>query len=157
MFMLLLLLLLLPDFFLIMRSWRKTRELQKPGNSLGPGPEIVERDRVIKERALQGARNWKVQNEMKVVPGLDNRSRCMNDSANFREIRVQQKTVSVAAKTKRNTASLERGPKVPQWNLRKTESQRISIKQYTSSPRKDKSGYERKEERKTTRDCRGQE
>ena len=34
---------LLPDPFRGMEEWRKTMETQKPGNSPGPGPEIVER------------------------------------------------------------------------------------------------------------------
>ena len=44
-------------------------EPQKPGNSLGPGPEVVERQRVAKERAAQRVRSWTVQNEMRGVLG----------------------------------------------------------------------------------------
>ena len=43
------LLLLLPDPFRGMEAWRMTMEPQKPGNSPGSGPEIVERQRVAKE------------------------------------------------------------------------------------------------------------
>ena len=44
---------------------------QKPGNSPGPKPEIVNtsRQRVAKERATQRVRSWTVQNEMKGVLG----------------------------------------------------------------------------------------
>ena len=43
------LLLLLHDHFRGMGAWRKTMEHQKPGNFPGPGPEVVERQRVAKE------------------------------------------------------------------------------------------------------------
>ena len=39
----------LPDPFRGMGAWRKTMEPQKPGNSPGSGPEVVERQRVAKE------------------------------------------------------------------------------------------------------------
>ena len=44
-------------------------EPQKPGNSPGPGPKVVERQRVAKERAAQRVRSWIVQNEMRGVLG----------------------------------------------------------------------------------------
>ena len=44
-------------------------EPQKPGNSPGPGPEVVERPRVAEEQAAQTVRNWTVQNEMGGVLG----------------------------------------------------------------------------------------
>ena len=47
------LLLLLPDPFREMRALRKTMKPQKPGNSTGPGTEVVERQRVATERAAQ--------------------------------------------------------------------------------------------------------
>ena len=46
-------LLLLADPFREMGAWRKTMEPQKPNNFLGPGPEVIERQRVAKERAAQ--------------------------------------------------------------------------------------------------------
>ena len=39
----------LPDPFRGMGAWRKTMESQKPGNSPGSGPEVVQRRRVAKE------------------------------------------------------------------------------------------------------------
>ena len=61
-------LLLLPDPFREMGAWRKTMECQKLGNSPEPGPKVVERQRVAKERAVQRVLSWTVQNEMKSVP-----------------------------------------------------------------------------------------
>ena len=52
------LLLLLPDPFRGMGACRKTMEPQNPGNSPGPGPEVVKRRRVTKERAAQRVRGW---------------------------------------------------------------------------------------------------
>ena len=46
-----------------------TMEPQKPGNSVGPGPEIAERQRIAKKRAAQRVRSWTVQNEMGGVLG----------------------------------------------------------------------------------------
>ena len=40
---------------------------QKPDKSLGPERKIVERQRVVKERAAQKLRSWTVQNEMRGV------------------------------------------------------------------------------------------
>ena len=65
-------------------------EPQKPGNSEGPGPKVVERQRVAKERAVQRVRSWTVQNTIGSV--LRRVSACtlrrILDSANSREIRV---------------------------------------------------------------------
>ena len=44
-------------------------EPQKQGNSPGPGPEILERQRVAKEQAAQRVNSWTVQNEMRDVLG----------------------------------------------------------------------------------------
>ena len=90
-----------------MGAWRKTIEPQKPGNSPGSGPEVVERQRVAKERAAQRVRSWTVQNEMRGVLGRVSTGaagRILN-SANPIEIRTEKKAVSVAAKTREDTAS----------------------------------------------------
>ena len=52
-----------------MGAWQKTMVPQKPGSSPVPGPEVVESQRVAKERAKQGVRSWTVQNEMRGVLG----------------------------------------------------------------------------------------
>ena len=44
-------------------------ELQNPGNSPESGPEVVDRQRVTKERAAQRVRTWTVQNEIRGVLG----------------------------------------------------------------------------------------
>ena len=61
---------------------------QKPGNSPGPGPEVVERQKIAKKRATQRVRSWTVQNEMRGVMERVSAStaRRIFDSANSREI-----------------------------------------------------------------------
>ena len=68
-------------------------EPQKLGNSPGPGPEIVERQRVAKERAAQRARSWTVQNEMRSVLGRASAgaAKTILDSADSRKIRANSK------------------------------------------------------------------
>ena len=63
-------------------------EPQKPGNSPGPGPEVVERQKIAKERAIQKVRSWTVQNEMRGILRLvsESAARRIFDSANSREI-----------------------------------------------------------------------
>ena len=63
---------------------------RKPGNSPGPGSEVVERQRVAKERAAQRVCSWTVQNEMRGVLGMlsAGAARRILDSANRREIRA---------------------------------------------------------------------
>ena len=52
-----------------MGAWQKTLEPQKPGNSPGSGPEVIERQKVAKDRAAQRVRSWTVQNEIRGVLG----------------------------------------------------------------------------------------
>ena len=65
-------------------------EPQKPGNSPGSEPEVVERHRVAKERAAQGFRSWTVQDEIRGVLGrvFAGAAGRILDSANHREIRA---------------------------------------------------------------------
>ena len=93
-----------------MGAWRETIEPQKPGNSPRSGPEVVKRQRVAKKRAAQRVRSWTVQNEMRNVLGrvFTGAVGKILDSANPREIRTQQKAVSVAEKTREHTASMTR-------------------------------------------------
>ena len=65
-------------------------ELQKPSNSSGSGPEVVQRLRVSKERAAQRVRSWTVQNEMRDVLGRVSTGAAggILDSANPREVRT---------------------------------------------------------------------
>ena len=65
-------------------------EHQKPGNTPGPGPEVVKRQRVAKERAVQRVRSWTVQNDMRgVLRRVSTRAAGkILDSTNHREIRT---------------------------------------------------------------------
>ena len=73
-----------------MGGWWKTVEPQKPGNSPGSGPEVVQRQRVAKERVAQRVRSWTVQNEMRDVLGQVSTGAAgrILDSANPREIKT---------------------------------------------------------------------
>ena len=83
-------LLLLPNPFRGMGAWRRTMEPQKPGNSPGPGPEVVKTQRVAKERATQRVRCWTVQNKMRDVlgPVSAGAAERILDSANSKEVRA---------------------------------------------------------------------
>ena len=63
-------------------------EPQKPGNSPEPGTEVVKRQKIARERAMQRVRFWTVQNEMRGVLGRVSGSAAgrILDSANPREI-----------------------------------------------------------------------
>ena len=65
-------------------------EPQKPGNSPRPGSEVVERQRVVNERAAQTVRSWTVHNEMRDVLGRVSAGTAARilDSANPMEIRA---------------------------------------------------------------------
>ena len=60
----------------------------KPGNSPGPGPEVVEGQKIAIEQATQRVRSWIVQNEMRGVLGrvFTSAAKRIFDSANSREI-----------------------------------------------------------------------
>ena len=63
-------------------------EPQKPGNSPGPGTEVVERQKTAKERPTQRVHSWTVQNEMIGALGrvFASAARRILDSTNSREI-----------------------------------------------------------------------
>ena len=71
-----------------MGAWRKTMEPQRPGNSPGSGPEVVERQRISKKRAMQRVRCWNAQNEIRgvLVRVSAVAAGRILDSANSREI-----------------------------------------------------------------------
>ena len=63
--------------------------------------------------------------------------------ANSGEISVQQKAVSVAAKTRKDQRNnLEQEVHFTQWIMKKLVCRRILFRQYASSPIRKKSGYE---------------
>ena len=71
---------------------------QKPDNFPGPGPKIVNRQRVAKKQAAQRVRSWIVQNEMRGAQGrvsADAAGKAFD--ANPRKIRTEQKAVPVEA------------------------------------------------------------
>ena len=63
---------------------------KKPGDSPGSGSEVVESQRVARERAAQRVRSWTVQNEMRGVLGRVSAGAAgkILDAANPREIRA---------------------------------------------------------------------
>ena len=69
---------------------RRLLEPQKPGNSPGQGSEVVERQRVAKERAAQRVRSWTVHNEMRSVLGrvFASTTGRILDSVNPKEIKA---------------------------------------------------------------------
>ena len=60
------------------------------GNFQGPGPEIVESQRVAKKRATQRVRSWTAHNEMRDVLGRVSAGAAggILDSANSKSIRA---------------------------------------------------------------------
>ena len=65
-------------------------ELQKPGNSPEPGPEVIEKHKVAKEQVAQRVHSWTEQNEMRSVLGrmAAGAAKRILDSANPSEIRA---------------------------------------------------------------------
>ena len=69
---------------------------QKPGNSPGSGPEVVERQGVAKERAAQ--RSWTVPNQMRGVLGRVSTGaagRILDPLASFAHFSMASPTLSV--------------------------------------------------------------
>ena len=110
--------LLLPDPFRGMGASRKTMEPQKLSNSPGPGPEVVKRQRIAKERAAQRIRSWTAQNEIRGILGrvTTDVADSIIDSANPREIR----TVGCVrySEDERDHSKRDEGAQVPRWNWR---------------------------------------
>ena len=115
-------------------------EPQKPGNSTGPGTEVVERQQIAKERAAQRVRSWTVQNEMRGV-----RKCCGKDSRfcqSYRDRSLKEGCVRCSeGEREHNEHDVE--AQVTRWKSREPVCGRISMRQYASSPRKEKSGYQR--------------
>ena len=64
---------------------------------------------------MQRCDSWTVQNEMREVLGRVSAGavRRILDSADLREIRIQKKAVSIAAKTERGHSKNDEGAQVP--------------------------------------------
>ena len=97
-------------------------EPQKPGYFPGPGPEVVERQRVAKERAAKRVRSWTVQNEMRGV-----RKRCKKDSRfcqSLREKNLKEGCVR-CSEDEIEHSEHDEGAQVPRWKSREPVCQRI--------------------------------
>ena len=68
------------------------------------------KEKIAKEQVTQRVCSWTVRNEMRGVLGgmFTSAARRIFNSANSREIRALQKTVSIAAKTRKHRASVMR-------------------------------------------------
>ena len=103
-------------------------EPQKSGNSTGPGPEVVERQRVAKERAAQKVRSWTVQNEMRDVLGRVSTGAAgrILDSAN------PEKSLTVGcvhcSVDERGHSEDDEGAQVPRWKSSEPVCQRIEMR-----------------------------
>ena len=62
-------------------------EPQKPGNSPGPGPEVVETT-IAEDRAVQRVRSWTVQDERCPGTSVCRPAGRILDFANLKEIRA---------------------------------------------------------------------
>ena len=91
-------------------------------NYLGPGTEVVERQKIAKERATQRVRSWTVQNEMR---GL--RKRCSKDSRFYQSWRDRSLTENCVrcSEGERDHSEHEVETKVTRWKSRKPVCRRI--------------------------------
>ena len=81
---------------------------QKPGNSPGPGPEVVERQRVAKERAAQRVRSLTVQNEVRGVLGRVSRGAVGRIASAAKRLQESRSTPPVREKTRVDTRGKRR-------------------------------------------------
>ena len=119
-----------------MGAWRKTMEPQKS--------------------AAQRVRSWTVQNEMRDVLGRVSTGaagRILDFANPMRDKNLKEGCVPCSVDERRHSEHDE-GAQVPQWKLREPVCQNTSMRQYASSPRKDKVDT-RSQRRETTRVCRG--
>ena len=123
--------------------------LQDPGNFPGSGSEVVERQRVAKERSAQRVRSWTDQNVMRRVLVWMTASAAgrILDPANSRDKNLTKGRVR-CSEDERGDSEHDEGAQAPQWKPSESVCQRTLMRLYTSIPRKEKSGYER---RKTKR------
>ena len=99
---------------------------QKLGNYAGPGPEVVERQRVTKKQEAQRVHSWTVQNEMSGVLGRVSAgtARKILDSANPRDKNLTEGYVHCSV-DEREHSKHDKGAQVPWWKLREPVCQRI--------------------------------
>ena len=96
------------------------------GHSPRPGPEVVERQRVAKERAAQRVRSWAVQNEMRGVQGRVSAGTAgkIHDSANARDKSLTERCVRCSV-DEREHSECDEGAQVPRWKSREPMCRRI--------------------------------
>ena len=92
------------------------------GNYPGPGTEVVERQKIAKERATQRIRRWTVQNEMRGV-----RKRCSKDSRFCQSWRDRSLTENCVHCSEGERDHSEHGveAQVTRWKLREPVCRRI--------------------------------
>ena len=110
-----------------------------------PGTEIVKRQKTANERATQRVRSCTVQNEMRGILGRVSASTAgrILDSANSREIRSLTEDCVRCSEGEREHSKQDVEAQVPRLKSREPVCQRIRMRQYASSPRKERSGYQR--------------
>ena len=96
---------------------------------------------------MKRVRSWTVQNDIRGVLGRVSAGAAgrILDSAYPRDKNLTEDCGRLS--TERQHSERDEGAQVPRWKSRKPVCQRISMKQNASSPRKEKGGYEIKEER----------
>ena len=97
-----------------------------PGKSPGPGPEVVERQKIAKEQATLRVHSWTVQNEMKGVLGRVSASaaRRIFDSANSRNRSLTEDCVRYS-EGEREHSEHDVEAQVPRWKSREPVCRRI--------------------------------
>ena len=100
---------------------------QKPGNSLGPGPEVLERQGMAIERAEQRVCSWTLQNEMRSVLGPMTAGGAAMDSrfCRFRRDKSLREGFFHCSEDEKGHKERDEGAQVSQWTPRKLECQRI--------------------------------
>ena len=120
-------------------------------------PEMIERQRVAKERAPLRVRSWTMQNEMRGVLGrvFAGAGWKILDSTNFSEIKVQQKATSVTMEAREHTVSVTR-----ELNFLNRNRGNLCVKEFkwdSTPPAREKIRVDSRDKRReTTRDYEGQ-
>ena len=97
-------------------------EPQKLGNSTGSGTEVVERQKIAKERATQRVRSWTMQNEMRGVL-----KRCRKDSYFCQSYRDRSSTEGCVrcSQGEREHSEYDVEAQVTRWKSREPVCRRI--------------------------------
>ena len=96
---------------------------------------------------MQRVRSWTVQNEMRDVLGRVSTGAASNDSRfcqSYRDKNLKEGCVR-CSEDERGHSEHDEGAQVPRWKSREPVCQNTLMRQYASSPRKDKNGYEERD------------